>query len=441
MSDSFKICPICGASNHQSSVRCTTCGAILQGSVAASANYQAVSTGVRYDFHHGETDLLEESLRDKGRSYLIGAIGVLLASMMIGFVLALLPGFLSDNAGSVVSASTTTPRPTSNLPTVTVGPPTQTPSTTPTPLPTATATPTPEPCIVTVQANDTLIGVISACGHTAFGDDLLQAVQATNVMSGPQDIRPGDVLEIPWPTPTNDPNLVPTEVPADASENGEGETVTVLDPSDEDFDPFFVPTATLQPGIMFHTVQPGEDIITIAVQYGANLEILSQLNPEIAFSQCDFGEDFGGERCSVFLAANQRVRVPAPTALPTLSPTPSGSETPTPTPTPTFNAPSIVSPSDRALFLRDELVTLRWIGSGILADGDMYRLRVENVNDGIVYTVDSRENSFILPLDWQGNEDRRYEFQWSVSLVQADDLDTSLYTTPVRTFSWEGQGS
>ncbi len=396
-----------------------------------------------YDFRFGETDLLEGSLRRLGQRYLSGVAAFLLTVMGIGLIISFSPSLLPNSGESGANPMTLpTLRPTSNLPTVTVGPPTATPSITPTPQPTTTSTPTPEPCIITVRVNDTLIGIISACGHTTFGDPLLDAVQSTNSLRDLQDIRPGDVLSIPWPTPTVDPNLSPTEPGASSSSASDSdiEAVAERNPLDEDFDPFFVPTATLQPGIAFHTVQPGEDIISIAVQYGANLEILSQINPEITFAQCDFGEDFGGERCSVFLAANQLVRVPAPTALPTLSPTPSGSETSTATPTATFNAPVLISPDDRSLFRSDELVTLRWVGSGALTSGDQYRLRIENISEGVVYSADSTENSFVLPVEWQGVADRRYEFSWSVSVVTASNPDELQYTTQVRSFIWEGSG-
>lgn len=449
MSESFKICPICGAANHRSSTQCATCGAGLMAPAQASSVPTSTlqNTGSSYDFHYGETDLLEADMRGTSRRYLTAVVSGLVAFMLVGLVMVAAPSLLSDESGPAIALDVTPTLTRTSLPTVTSGPPTRTPSVTPTPEPTATPTFTPEPCFVTVQANDGLYAVISRCGHIGIGDDLLEAVQATNALSGPQDIRPGDVLEIPWPTQTPDPNALPADPPPEAdgdqadtaNTNSEGETVVASDPGDEDFDPFFVPTATLQPGIQFHVVQPGEDIISIAVQYGANLEILSQINPEITFSQCDFGEDFGGPRCSVFLSANQRVRVPAPTPTATIPPTPTGSETPTPTPTPTFNAPNLVSPSDRALFGSSELVTLRWIGTGILSADERYRLRVENMTQGIVYTVDTVSNSYVLPLEWQGTEERRFEFTWSVSVINLNTPDTLMFTTETRTLVWEGR--
>ena len=81
-------------------------------------------------------------------------------------------------------------------------------------------------------------------------------------------------------------------------------------------------------------------MILIALQHDTTVKTLSDLNPEIDFSLCDFSSDYGGPECTVQLRYDQRIRVPAPTPTMTPIPTASGSETPTPSPTATFNAPS-----------------------------------------------------------------------------------------------------
>ncbi|MBA3868713.1 MAG: hypothetical protein H0X30_06140 [Anaerolineae bacterium] len=90
------------------------------------------------------------------------------------------------------------------------------------------------------------------------------------------------------------------------------------------------PTATLPSGITLHTVTGDENIVSIAFEYGTTIRILSELNPEIVFSQCDFGVGSGGSECTVLLYPGQQIRVPAPTpAIP--SPADQASSTPTPT--------------------------------------------------------------------------------------------------------------
>ena len=140
----------------------------------------------------------------------------------------------------------------------------------------------------------------------------------------------------------------------------------------------------------------------------------------------------------VNLIEGQQIRVPAPTPTPTLSVTPSGSETPTPTATPTFNAPSARSPGDRALFRRQELVTLRWAASASLAEGQVYRVDVEDITTSTSYSMDTTELFLIVPVEWQGRDSRRHEYRWTVSVVDADVPNDPHYTTEPRIFVWEG---
>ena len=147
----------------------------------------------------------------------------------------------------------------------------------------------------------------------------------------------------------------------------------------------------------------------------------------------------GGENCVVILISGQKIRVPAPTATPTLSPTPSGSETPTPTATPTFNAPSALSPSDRVLFQETDLITLRWVASGTLGPDQVYQVQVQDLTDSITYAGDTTELSFIIPEDWQAQDGTRHEFRWTVSVVNTENRDHPFFVTEPRTFTWEGR--
>jgi len=331
------------------------------------------------------------------------------------------------------------------LPTVTPAPPTRTPSLTPSYTPTPMPTPTREPCFQEVKPNDTVFGLATLCGHLSF--DIVPLIVEINELSDGNSISLGQVLEIPWPTETPDPNQPPSPEPQanPTDENTEDDGTTDSSESgdtasafDEDFDPLFVPTATLQPDVIVHTVELGETIISIGVQYGANVEILSQLNPEITFSQCDFGQDSGGQRCTVPLFEGQRVRVPAPTAVPTRSPTPSGSETPTPTLTATFNAPSLQRPTDRSVFLASELVTLRWNPTGTLSDNQVYLVTVSDLTARIAYSDITLETFYVLPEEWQGTDGQRHEYQWSVKIVNRENHNDVFFETETLTFFWEG---
>lgn len=449
MAQSFKICPICNTPSHANAPLCSTCGASL-GNVASVMAEQArpVRAPVRYDHRYGETDLFEGELQNRRGTILFGVV-LLLAVIVCGAgVFALSPQLvatmmqytatpspaptqLPQNNAPVndIPLETNTPRPTLQLATVTPAPPTPSPS------------PTQGPCIQRVQSGDNLIGLAGNCGHR----DLIIVTQILEIngLESAESIQVGQDIEIPWPTPTLDPAFVTEEATAEDSVEDD----TALVERDGELIPveqalrasMAIATATDIPGVMLHQVQSGESAVSIALRYGADIEILSQLNPEVTFSQCDFGEISGGPNCIVEIYAGQNLRVPAPTPRPTLSPTPSGSETPTPPPSPTFNAPSLLKPDQRALFARDEIITLRWVTSGTLGEDQAYRIRVEDETAGKVFNDNTREMAFIVPEGWQGEDAARHTYNWSVSVIDEDDPDNPIFSTATRMFTWEGR--
>jgi hypothetical protein len=435
--DTFKICPICEATNHRNTAICLVCGTTLTNinSQDADAQHNAASLP-QYDYRHGETDLLESDLRGVGKKYMVGIVGLLIILMFCGLSMIFVPD-LMENARALApigatDEQTSTPRPTLILPTITPAPPTLTPTQTPLPSPTPSATPTPEPCYQEVRTGDFLYSIVGRCGH--IHPDVIDLVVEINNLADANSIRQGAILEIPWPTNTPDPNAVePTQADDEAPSVGQSRAF------DDEYDPLFIPTATLPPGIQFHVVESGDNIAAVGYQYNASVEILSQLNPEIDFSRCDLGSTFGGPNCIIFLSEGQYLRVPAPTPTPTLSPTLTGNETLTPTPTATFNAPSALSPDNRMLFYRDELITLRWVPSGTLSTDEIYRVRIEDTTTSRTYIGDTREVSFVVPEEWRGEDEARHEYVWTVSVINVNDPNTSLFTTESLIFVWEGQ--
>ena len=198
---------------------------------------------------------------------------------------------------------------------------------------------------------------------------------------------------------------------------------------------------TLRPGLMWHIITEGETMISNASQYNADAKVLSDVNPEVDFPQCDFSERFGGPNCSVILIPGNRVRVPAPTPTPTLSPTPSGSETPTPTASPTFNVPVLYSPEEGAYFDKNTLVTLRWSASGTLASNEAYLVVVTNLDSGDVYQANTRDLSLVLLDQWQPRNERTQEFEWivSIAVMNGDRVMSTRETTNPRHFRWQGR--
>ncbi|MEO8393550.1 MAG: LysM peptidoglycan-binding domain-containing protein, partial [Chloroflexota bacterium] len=406
----------------------------------------------RYDRRYGETDLLEGELHRRSEVFLFGGLLIVLALACIGAVAfvglrGLFPGAaptpaLTNQPPTQPAAAliTNTPMTPPVMATVTLLPPTP------------TATPTPGPCTHKVVPGDDLISIAYSCGHRS--QDVLPLILQMNNLSSASMIQIGQELSIPWPTATTDPNGVPASNSTTSADSGITSSsdvaafFTATDPGNAGLElvsrptqgpPTTAPTATLLPGMMWYTVKPNENIVGIAFENNTDVQVLSQLNPEITFAQCDFGNAAGGPECTVVIYAGQQIRVPAPTPTPTLSPTFSGSETATPTLTATFNAPSALSPADRALFMKNEFITLRWVASGTLSEGQTYRVRVEDTTTGKVYSSDTTDLSFILPSDWQGQDGQRHDYRWQVSVIRLADPDHPYFTTEPRIFTWEGR--
>lgn len=443
-----KTCRACGAANPPQARFCNNCGAAL---ATNGTSQQDPTTAPAYDPRFGENDLIEADTSWAAGLYIFGTLMVALV-LGCGAVALIGTGQLSpaaftggnnpptataDNAApAAVPLVTNTPRPTRQFATVTPAPPT------------ATATPTEGPCTREVTTNaptNTLIGIISTCGHRDL--DVIDEVLELNGLADASALSVGQVIEVPRPTPTTDPNLALTAEAggdtneADTSSSGGNSFSSVLFAEGADGLPTFTPTVppTLPPGIQWHTVVKDETIIAIVNRYGAGVEVLSQINPEMTFSQCEFNVDmpYGGPSCTVMLFEGMRMRVPAPTPTPTLSPTPSGSETPTPSPSPTFNAPNLVSPGNRVLFTSGELVTLRWSGTGTLAADEVYRVSVRNLGNGVTYETTTRDTALILPREWQERDGGRHDYEWQVSVINQNTPETPRFVTETRIFTWE----
>lgn len=437
----IKICHVCGNENSEQARFCSQCGAALP--IKVNSSDQSGNPHNNYHYHFGESDLMEGELQWRSGWYVL--VGVVFA-MVLALILVALYGitrlgndqdiFMGQTPTSAIdqniSSVTNTPpatitRPTLQLSTVTPAPPTATP------------TPTLGPCERQVTSNDTLIGLISSCGHRDL--DVMDEVLELNGLSDPSAIRLGETIQIPRPTATPDPNVTPDPTDADVNTSSSGSFADLLFADGAEGLPTFTPSPqpTLPPGVMWHTVVKDETIISVVNRYSAGVEILSQLNPEMTFSQCEFSPEmpYGGPSCTVFLIEGMRMRVPAPTPTPTLSPTPSGSETPTPSATPTFNAPNLISPGNRVVFGRNDLITLRWSPTGTLGADEIYRVHVYNLQTNVTYRLDTRDTSIILPVEWQEPDGGRYDYQWEVSIINLNQPEQPLFSTESRIFTWE----
>jgi len=437
LSHSVKICPTCDTQNHINVALCSRCGTPL-GQVRALVqpdNEQGDSTG--YNFRFGETDLLESATYPSAnRAFIVFFVGFI---AFLGVVVLLINRVALDMPPLMdATAPAGTAFPTLSLSTVTLGPPTPTETFTPPPTPTPSTTPTRSPCTQRIGDGGSLIGAITACGYNNL--DVMPTVMALNNITDAGQIRVGQEIIVPWPTETLDPNLIPTETPipesgSSSSNEGENELLS-LNLSIDPFAP--TATATLPAGVMWHSVQPNENITVLALLYNANAKVLSELNPEVDFARCEFGERFGGPECLVQLSIGQQMRVPAPTPMPTLSPTPDPNATATPTATPTYNKPNIVSPSDKQFFGTNELVSLRWIPSATLREGEAYRVDIFDMTSGGNFTGLTTDIFFLVPSEWRGQVKDRHEYRWTVGIVLQTAAEQITFQTEPRTFVWQG---
>jgi len=275
--------------------------------------------------------------------------------------------------------------PTSMATPTSTAPPTSTLTATPTP------TPTPTPVIYVVQSGDTLLSI--AIEYDTTVDVLLQA----NDLGEREMIYPGQELVLVTPGPT-------VETP---------------------------PTPTSEPTrFLTHIVKAGENLISIATDYGTTVEAIVEVNPiedarslrtgqeliiplvgsvggptpapsaptapprgtEVVIHVVQPGEGLLGialqydTSVEVIMAANnitdaqwiftgQELLIPLGT--PTPVPTPTPRPTPTPTPGPPYEAPDLLDPAEGEIFRGEEAgIVLNWASVGVLAEDEWYILRL-----------------------------------------------------------------
>jgi hypothetical protein len=276
MAEQFKICPICDTAARGNAMVCKNCGGSLANVQALQVvKKRSASDPQNYDYHYGETDLYEGGLRSAAQRYLMGMIVFTLTLLLVGGMVLLWPSLsnIAPNLAAMLTPPTFTPRPTMVFATVTAAPPTLTPSATALPTETALPTATPEPCLRTVQAGDTLISLILSCGYP--DREIMEQVMEDNGISNAALIRVGQTIVIPWPTPTPDP-----AAPNTGAFNADGTTIDVALMSDGAAvatDPFslaIITTPTLPAGVAWHTVQAGENMLSIAFSYNTTIGVM-----------------------------------------------------------------------------------------------------------------------------------------------------------------------
>ncbi|GEM_PF-6753230 len=150
-----------------------------------------------------------------------------------------------------------------------------------------------------------------------------------------------------------------------------------------------------------HTVQPGDTLISIALQYGADLDAIIAANPDI-------NPDL--------IYVSQQIVVPLlpPTSTPTSTPTP----TPTSTPGPPFQAPVLLYPTEGQIFEgADAFVTLSWVAVEELNREQAYLVEIEVPGQPTVIQHVTQSTSWRLsPELWPVGTERNCF--WRVTIVE-----------------------
>ena len=367
-----KICPTCGTRLSENAVRCLVCGTEFGAQPQPKAVKQA------------ERSVKAASLPQVTLS-LPAAIGSLLAIILVA---AGLTFFLVPRGAESATSETATPTET------------PTPSLTPTiTLPaTETATPTLQaPFDYTVSVND------GSCSQIAFNFNVsVQSIIITNNLPSSCPISVGQVLKIPYPTPTIPPPPTNTPLSADATRIA-CETVPI-------------------------TVQENDTLSSIAANYAVSMDAIKEFN--------------GLTTDNVFLG--QTILIP----LCERAPDPN-KPTPTATLPPPYPAPNLLLPADGAAFtLANDVVTLQWASVGVLRDGEAYQVIVEDVTANQTRRITDyvTDTKYIVPSSFRPRDNVAHVMRWWVVPVLQSGVDeqgqpiwvASGATSERRVFTWVG---
>ena len=368
-----KVCPTCGTRLSENAVRCLVCGAEFTAQPEAKAAKKV------------ERSVQAASLPKLTLS-LPAAIGALIAviALAAGLTFALIPrgadAFTPEETGTPTETSTPSLTPTVTLPA--------------TDIPTATLQP---PFEYTVSATD------GSCSQIAFNFNIsVQSIIVLNNLPSSCPISVGQVLKIPYPTPTVPPPPTNTPLAAEATRIS-CETVQI-------------------------TVQENDTLSSIAANYAVPMSAIKE------FNGLTTDNVFLGQTLLIPLCA----RAPDP-----------NQPTPTATLPPPYPAPNLLLPADGAAFtLANDVVTLQWASVGVLRDGEAYQVVVEDVTANQTRRITDyvTDTKYIVPTSFRPKDNVAHVMRWWVVPVLQSGVDEqgqpiwipSGAASEKRVFTWVG---
>lgn len=374
-SSKTKVCPTCGTRLSENAARCLVCG--------TEFNAQPGPKAVKQTQKSVQASKMPEVTLSLPAAVGILAVVVIVAAAVMFFVVR--AGGGGGDPLAPAESQTPTLTPTVTLP----------PSATlqPTDIPTATPQP---PIEYTVQASD------GSCSQIAFNFQVsVQSIILANNLASSCPISVGQVLKIPYPTPTVPPPPTSSPEPADATKQA-CETVPI-------------------------TVQDGDTLSSISLNYAVPMAAIKEFN--------------GLTTDNVFVGS------------PLLIPLCMRAATPGPTPTatvpPPYPASNLLLPADGAAFtLANDIVTLQWASVGTLRDGEAYQVTVEDVTANQTHRLTDyvTDTKFIVPTSFRPNDNVAHVLRWWITPVRQAGTDeqgqpiwvASGAVSEKRVFTWVG---
>ena len=316
------------------------------------------------------------------------ALGFLALFIVIGAVVVYF-GLRSGITGTTLNDPTAIPSP-SETPTASLTP---TETLIPSPIPSFTAIP---PFDYTVAAGDN-------CGSIAFtfGVSVQSIIILNNLPASCNNLYVGQVLKVPYPTPTAAP--LPTETPMAGTQTALAcERVIV-------------------------TVQENDSLSSIALNYAVPIQAIKDYNG------LSTDNVFIGQSLTIPLCARAATAGPTPTA----------------TIPPPYPAPNLLLPADGAAFtLANDVVTLQWASVGTLREDEAYQVTVEDVtgSQGRRITDYVTDTKYIIPTSFRPKDNVAHVLRWWVAPVRRtgnDEQGQPIYVSAgavseKRVFTWTG---
>jgi LysM repeat protein len=364
------ICPTCGTHLSDTAVVCAVCGTEIH-KTGRAKNPESVQA----------SRIPEITLS------LPAAIGLLALFLVTGAVLVYIVISMTGGTTTKTGDVTATVTPTITQTVVFTEAPTSTP------VPTSTTQP---PFDYTVATGDSCTSIA-----VSFNVSVQSIIILNNLPAACNTLSIGQVLKVPFPTPTPMPAATNTLEPAQA-------TLSACEK-------------------VIYTVQANDTLGSIAANYAVPADAIKNYN--------------GLATDTVFLGLNLTIPLCEREATP--------GPTPTPTNPPPYPAANLLLPADGASFtLATDSITLQWASIGTLRENEKYMVVIEDVTEGVGrrlvdYVSDTK---FIIPPTFRPSDSAPHIFRWYIVSVRqsgSDDQGQTIWAEAgelslQRVFSWQG---